>query len=104
YRRLRKYFVQYDVQCLRGGQISTEGFLNNYSCILRTAGLAQSLDHGGEHAGWHCQVVQRTFCIVQRGFESIVSCRVLIVGIDVLKQTRQLGKSVRVDTAVVLKA
>src|SRR3989442_1529735 len=102
--RLRKRLMQGPVQELRRGQIAAERLLHNHARVERGTRFRQPFHNDGKHARWNCQIMQRPFCFAEYLAQSLVSCLVVIVAIDVLKALGQFRESIRIQAAMFLDA
>ena len=50
--------MQYSVQMLSGGEVTSEGLFDDDACALGAPGAGQCFNHSSEEAGWNSQVVR----------------------------------------------
>src|SRR5271157_562433 len=103
-RRLVEGSQKDSIEPPRRGQVRSEGLFDDNARILGTARFAELFHHQSEENGWNGEVVRRALRRGELFAKRLIGGGVLVVAVHIAQQTAQLGKSYRVQSAMLLEA
>ena len=86
------------------GQIGSERLLNHDAGILGAAGLAELFHHHAEKHGWDGQVMGRTPGVAHRLLDRRKGGGIIVVAVDIPKQSGEFFEGSGIEPAVLLEA
>jgi hypothetical protein len=96
--------VHHPVQSLRCGKIMSERFFDYDARAIGATRFAEPMNDGLEQAGRDGKIVRRLLRVAQFSAQLLKSRRIGIVAVNIVHESAQTAKSVRVQTAIALNA